>query len=465
MNLFILKIKSLFITFFLLLLVFSCMANTIIPEIPKTKPNEMQWRQVSNLKPPSLKPNPSFFMLSIPTTAETPKLKPAISSFFPEAKNTLTEMIFKRTNLVFEQSAVKILRLKKNEGINPLLQRAGFSPSESHKIAVALGKIINLKKLPVGLEVQCLPPLTNTPGALVFKISKHFNIYGIQDKNGLWDVIKALRPISTEVVSTSGEINSSLYLSAIEANLPEDALLEFVKLMGYSVDFQREIQKGDTFRVLFSQSYDVLEQRRIGIKDLIYAELNLSGETIRFYRYVNKDGTPGYYNENGLSAKKTLMKTPINGARLSSGFGMRMHPIKNYSAMHKGVDFAAPSGTPIYAAGDGILEKVGWLNGYGRYILIRHNSTYKTAYAHLKGWAKGIKRGSRVSQGQIIGFVGSSGNSTGPHLHYEVLVNNIQKNPLKLRFPSGKPIPKDEIQIFKKKVYKINSRLKNLLNI
>ncbi len=465
MYFFILKIKFLFITFFLLLLVSSCIANTIIPEVPETRPNEMQWRQVSNLKPPFLRPDPSFFMLSVPSSMEKPKLKPAMSAFFPEAKNTLTEMIFQRTNLISKESAVKILKLKKNEGINPLLQRAGFSQSESHKAAVALGEIIDLKKLPVGLEVQCLPPLINTPGAVVFKVSKDFNVYGIQNKNGLWDVIKALRPISTEIVSTSGAINSSLYLSAIEANLPEDALIEFVKLMGYSVDFQREIRKGDTFRVLFSQSYDVLEQRRIGIKDLIYAELNLSGETIRFYRYVNKDGDTGYYNEDGLSAKKTLMKTPINGARLSSSFGMRMHPIKNYSAMHKGVDFAAPSGTPIYAAGDGVLEKVGWINGYGRYILIKHNSTYKTAYAHLKGWARGIKRGNRVSQGQIIGFVGSSGNSTGPHLHYEVLVNNIQKNPLKLRFPSGKPIPKDEIKIFKNKVYSINFRLKNLLNI
>ena len=159
------------------------------------------------------------------------------------------------------------------------------------------------------------------------------------------------------------------------------------------------------------------------------------------------------------------MKTPINGARLSSGFGMRKHPIKGFSAMHKGVDFGAPTGTPIFAAGDGVLEKVGWINGYGRYILIRHNSTYKTAYAHMSGWAKGIRRGARVYQGQVIGYVGSTGNSTGPHLHYEILINGKQVNPLKVRMPSGKPVNSKDKKAFLKTIQKIKQKISELNNI
>ena len=157
------------------------------------------------------------------------------------------------------------------------------------------------------------------------------------------------------------------------------------------------------------------------------------------------------------------MRTPINGARLSSGFGMRKHPIRGFTAMHKGVDFAAPYGTPVFAAGDGVLEKVGWVNGYGRYLLIRHNSTYKTAYAHLNGWASGIRRGARVSQGQTIGYVGSTGRSTGPHLHYEILINGKQVNPLGVKMPSGKPIPKVEMMKFKTTIKKMNLDLENYI--
>ncbi len=268
-----------------------------------------------------------------------------------------------------------------------------------------------------------------------------------------------------ETLFITGTIKSNLYLSAQEVGLPEDALIEFVQLMGYSIDFQRQIQTGDKFKILFKQSFDVLSEKRIGLEEISYAELNVSDESYKFYRFTDSEGKVGYYDEKGQSARKTLMKTPINGARLSSGFGMRKHPIKGFSAMHKGVDFGAPTGTPIFAAGDGVLEKVGWINGYGRYILIRHNSTYKTAYAHMSGWAKGIRRGARVYQGQIIGYVGSTGNSTGPHLHYEILINGRQVNPLKVRMPSGKPVNSKDRKTFLRKIQKIKQELTNLNNI
>ena len=298
-----------------------------------------------------------------------------------------------------------------------------------------------------------------------FKINNKFNVYGISDNNSNWSAFKAFRPIKKETLFITGTIKSNLYLSAQEVGLPEDALIEFVQLMGYSIDFQRQIQTGDKFKILFKQSFDILSEKRIGLEEISYAELNVSDESYKFYRFTDSEGKVGYYDEKGQSARKTLMKTPINGARLSSGFGMRKHPIKGFSAMHKGVDFGAPTGTPIFAAGDGVLEKVGWINGYGRYILIRHNSTYKTAYAHMSGWAKGIRRGARVYQGQIIGYVGSTGNSTGPHLHYEILINGRQVNPLKVRMPSGKPLNSKEKKAFLRIIQKIKQEINNLNNI
>ena len=441
-----------------------CFANSNIQliQIPLTKPEEKFWRMKSQIDIPKGKPDPVLFMPAIPTDLEPPITKPDPKSLFPIATKSLTEMVFKKTNLLITSDNTKELSLRKNEGINPLLVRAGLSSKHAYEAVLEIEHKINLNKLPLGLKVTVLSSSTTNIKAFSFKINNQFNLYAILDKNSQWSSFKALRPIKKETLLISGTIKSNLYLSAQEVGLPEDTLMEFVQLMGYSVDFQRQIQKGDQFKILFNQSFDVLDNRRIGLEKISYAELIVSGQTLKFYRYIDREGVLGYYDENGQSARKTLMRTPINGARLSSGFGMRKHPIKGFSAMHKGVDFGAPSGTPIFAAGDGVLEKVGWINGYGRYILIRHNSTYKTAYAHMRGWAKGIKRGARVSQGQVIGYVGSSGNSTGPHLHYEILINGNQTNPLKVKMPSGKPINKNEKYIFLKKINNILTKIQEL---
>jgi murein DD-endopeptidase MepM/ murein hydrolase activator NlpD len=442
------------------LFVFASIENSI--EIPLSKPDEKYWRLKSEIEIPEKKPDPIIFMLALPSDVKPPLKKPDPKSIFPLATRSLTEMVFKKTNIATKSENLISLSLRKNEGINPLLRRAGFNASQAYQAVLEIENKINLNKLPIGLEVKILSPKDSNTSAFSFKLNNKFNLYAILDKNFSWTSFKAIRPVKKETLLISGEIKSNLYLSAQEVSLPEDTLMEFVQLMGYSVDFQRQIQKGDTFKILFNQSFDVLDNRRIGLEKISYAELNVSGESFKFFRYLGNEGNFGYYDLDGQSARKALMRTPINGARLSSGFGMRKHPIKGFSAMHKGVDFGAPSGTPIFAAGDGVLEKVGWVNGYGRYILIRHNSTYKTAYAHMRGWAKGIRRGAKVYQGQVIGYVGSSGNSTGPHLHYEILINGQQTNPLNVKMPSGKPINKNEMHKFLKEIENILNKVINL---
>ncbi len=257
--------------------------------------------------------------------------------------------------------------------------------------------------------------------------------------------------LELSVAHIGGTIRSNLYGDGVKAGLPPAALVEMIRLFSWDIDFQRDVHPGDSFGVMIEQSR--LKNGRIAEwGDMLYAEITLSGTTRRFYRFETKDSrgrsSVDYYDEKGRSARKALLKTPIDGARLSSGFGKRRHPILGYTRMHRGVDFAAPSGTPIYAAGNGTVEFAGRNGGYGRYIRIRHTKEYATAYAHMRRFARGIQQGSRVKQGQVIGYVGSTGRSTGPHLHYEVLSKGAQVNPLRLRLPSGRNLAGKELKTF-----------------
>jgi murein DD-endopeptidase MepM/ murein hydrolase activator NlpD len=220
-----------------------------------------------------------------------------------------------------------------------------------------------------------------------------------------------------------------------------------VRVMGFSVDFQREIRTGDAFELLYERKVDMLTGDEVGTT-LHYAGLLLSGSKLGFYRFDNGENKIGWYDQDGNSAARTLMRTPISGARLSSSYGMRRHPVSGYNAMHRGVDFAAARGTPIIAAGSGIVKAAGWKGSYGRYIRIRHNATYDTAYAHMSRIASGIRAGTYVQQGQVIGYVGSTGRSTGPHLHYEILVNNRKVNPLTVSLPTGEKIEETALDQF-----------------
>tara|TARA_B100000073_G_C23693379_1_gene557357 strand:- start:111 stop:1457 length:1347 start_codon:yes stop_codon:yes gene_type:complete len=257
-------------------------------------------------------------------------------------------------------------------------------------------------------------------------------------------------------------ISESLYSDGLKNDLPQEILIKLIKLFSFDLDFQRDIKK-DT---LVSVSYEFNEiniNNKIEYKDIKYALISINGKELEYFKYVTNDGFTDYFNREGKNVKKSILKTPLDGARISSNFGMRKHPISGFNKMHKGVDFAAPKGTPIYAGGNGVIEFIGRNGGYGNYIRIRHNNEYKTAYAHLASFKKGISRGVRVNQGDIIGYVGSTGNSTGPHLHYEILFQNKQINPMKLKLPSGKILAGNELINFKKEYKKIYANHLNLL--
>ena len=255
-----------------------------------------------------------------------------------------------------------------------------------------------------------------------------------------------LTQLRKEIVYKENIILNSLYKSASEQKIPANTIIEFARIYGFQVDFQRDIQKRDRFQIMYEIYIDD-DDKIQATGNILYANLNLSGENNSLY-YFDKKGSEGHYDENGKSVKKALMKTPINGARLSSPFGMRKHPIDGFNKMHKGTDFAAPMGTPIMASGDGVITRARWCGGGGNCIKIRHNSTYETVYAHMRNFARGIKEGLRIKQGQIIGFVGSTGKSTGPHLHYEVIKNGKKINSQTLKLPSGKALKNKERQEF-----------------
>ncbi len=244
------------------------------------------------------------------------------------------------------------------------------------------------------------------------------------------------RPVVKEVAHYSGRIKSSLFESAASAGVPAPVIVGMIHALSYDVDFQRDIQGGDGFDVMFEGYYDP-KGKLVRAGDMLYASVNLSGKPIAMYRFENSQGTVEYFNDKGESVKKALLKTPVDGAKITSGFGMRMHPILGFTTMHKGVDFGVPVGTPVMAAGDGMVDIAGFNGSYGNYVRLRHSNNYGTAYAHLSRIAPGIHAGKRVSQGQIVGYVGATGRATGPHLHYEVLIGNAQVNPTSVKIPTG----------------------------
>ena len=250
-------------------------------------------------------------------------------------------------------------------------------------------------------------------------------------------------------------ITNSLYQSAVNLGIKPNIILEFARLYGFQVDFQRDVWKDDSFQIIYEEFVNE-DNYIVDTGEIIFANLSLQDTDFQLYKYEYQKDKVDYFDENGKSIRKTLMKTPINGARLSSSYGKRKHPILGYTKMHLGTDFAAPSGTPIMASGDGKIMKAGWCGGGGNCVKIKHNSTYQTVYAHMSKFGRGIKKGVRVKQGQIIGYVGSTGLSTGPHLHYEVIENGKKINSQKLRLPSGKVLKGKEREMFEVDKIKID---------
>ena len=347
-------------------------------------------------------------------------------------------------------------KIKSGETFDKILESYSIEKSEIIKIKNSLKKKVNLNKLNTKQIIQFnLNKTNNKIEEFTYQTSNTQKIYLKRNIKGD-DFNKEIVSIklNKKIIYAENLIIQSLYKSATDKKIPANSIIEFAGIYGFQVDFQRDIRKNDKFQIMYeiflNEKNEIVETGEI-----LFANLKLSGQDNNLY-YFDKKGSEGHYDKNGRSVKKALMKTPINGARLSSPFGMRKHPIDGYNKMHKGTDFAAPMGTPIMASGDGIIKKAGWCGGGGNCVKIKHNSTYQTVYAHMSKFARGIKPGVRVKQGQTIGYVGSTGKSTGPHLHYEVIVNGKKVNSQKLKLPSGKILKGDERKLFETKKIKLD---------
>ena len=309
----------------------------------------------------------------------------------------------------------------------------------------------------------------NNPKVLNFtiEINKKKNIFFERSKNEKFFSSKIIeKSLKKIIIYKEASIKSSLYKAALDLGIKPNIIIEFARLYGFQVDFQRDIWKNDSFQIIYEE-FKNEEGKIIETGDIIYANLNVQKNDLRLYRFEYEKKKIDYFDENGKSMRKTLMKTPINGARLSSSFGKRKHPILGFTKLHTGTDFAAPKGTPIMASGDGVVTRAKWCGGGGNCVKIKHNSTYQTVYAHMSKFGRGVKKGVRVKQGQIIGYVGSTGLSTGPHLHYEVIENGRKINSQKLKLPSGKILKGDlrkKFEVNKIKIDVLKSELISELN-
>lgn len=404
----------------------------------------------SEMPVPQARPDIAMAYPATPVDISVPQPKPRIEDILPKSTRTLGEMVEAETGLGIVSEAA--YSLKSGEGLGQLLRRAGYSQSDIAAAITAIQGKARLRALPIGKT------FTISEHGFVFSVKAGRDIYALRHPDSGWIGVTALRPVERYLAFAHGTITDSIYRAADQADVPDAALNEYVRVMGFSVDFQREIRSGDAFELLYERQVDMLTGEEIGTT-LHYAGLLLSGSQLGFYRFEGDANSVGWYDRDGNSAARTLIRTPISGARLSSSFGMRKHPISGYNAMHRGVDFAAKTGTPIIAAGSGVVKMAGWKGSYGRYIRIRHNATYDTAYAHMSRIASGITAGARVQQGQVIGYVGSTGRSTGPHLHYEILVNNRKVNPLTVSLPTGEKINPDQLELFLEQVQMVEAEV------
>ena len=368
-------------------------------------------------------------------------------------KNITNNIYLQKTiNYFFDNLEPKFKKINhqvsEGETFDNILENYSIDRTEIKNIKKELLKKVNLNKLNTNHKIQfTLDQSTNLIKEFIFKVSNTEKIYLSKDtKTEKFNQEIILTKLKKDILYKENIITQSLYKSAIDKRIPANIIIEFARIYGFQVDFQRDIRKQDAFQIMFEIFVDD-KDRIIETGNILYSNLKLSGQDNSLY-YFGKEGSDGHYDKNGKSIKKALMKTPINGARLSSPFGMRKHPIDGFNKMHRGTDFAAPMGTPIMASGDGVIKKAGWCGGGGNCVVIKHNSTYKTIYAHMSKFANGIRSGVRVKQGQTIGYVGSTGKSTGPHLHYEVIVNGKKINSQTLKLPSGKILKGNDRKIF-----------------
>ena len=377
-------------------------------------------------------------------------------------KNVINQNYINLTNNTYFQRSIKYVfdnlepkfieithKVSKGETFNKILNNYKIPKSEIQKIIKILSKENKLNNLKTNqiiiftIDQSENNKITN----LLFPVSRTKRIQLTRDSiSENFKKKEIVTNLNKKIIFQEGKILKSLYKTAIDLGIQANVIIEFARIYGFQVDFQRDIRKGDGFQIMY-EVFEDDEGKVFETGNVIFADLILRNKKNTLY-YFDKKNSKGHYDKNGKSVKKALMKTPINGARLSSSFGMRKHPIDGYNKLHRGTDFAAPEGTPIMASGDGKIIRAKWCGGGGNCIMIKHNSTYSTVYAHMSKFAVGIKNGVRVKQGQIIGYVGSTGKSTGPHLHYEVIKNGKKINSQKLKLPSGKILAGKDRELF-----------------
>ncbi len=371
----------------------------------------------------------------------------------------LTNFFISKINSPYEEKSYVI---KNNDTIEKILKKFDIIDKDIREVSIQLKKqkltnIYSGRKL--SIIIKKLKDQSNTIVNLVYPVNNTTSVE-IRKYQDSFIVKENILQLYKKEVVVKNVIKNNLYSAAIESGIEPNIIIEFARVFGFEVDFQRDIRKGDWFEILYEKFEDDNNKVRDTGK-IIYASMFVNGEEINLYNFKFKN-MEDFYDIKGKSITKSLMKTPINGARLSSSFGMRKHPILGYNKMHRGTDFAAPTGTPIMASGSGTVTRARWCGGGGNCVKIKHNSTYETIYAHMKSFAKGIKEGRKVKQGQIIGYVGSTGLSTGPHLHYEVIVNGKKVNSQKLKLPSGKILKGEERNQFELDRIKIDLKLASL---
>ncbi|MGE0667024.1 MAG: peptidoglycan DD-metalloendopeptidase family protein [Sphingomonadales bacterium] len=364
-----------------------------------------------------------------------------------------------------DTSPVKQARIMRGDTLAGVLVKAGVELAEAHEVITALSEHLNVRRLREGQEIELTfghdDPTTEEQTLQAMRLQSEVESavrVARQNDGSYVSAVEAIK-LDTHATRAGGTIDESLYAAMLKAGVPHSVISEFIRIYSWDVDFQREIQPGDSFEIYFDR-FENGKGEMVKSGPLLYAGLTLSGKPHQLYLYTAADdGNADYYDATGQSVRKALLKTPIDGARLTSGFGSRRHPILGYTKMHKGLDFGASKGTPIHAAGDGTVEMAGVNGGYGNYVRIRHNGTYATAYAHMSAFGKGIRKGARVRQGEVIGYVGSTGRSTGPHLHYEVLKEARQVDPRGIKMPSGRKLAGKEMDSFRTAMASVNASM------
>jgi len=426
-----------------------------------------------------------LFILAVGTTGHhvSPHFTDAADSVLRVAEPALQELVENAAMQTVAQAAAnvqelassvvtaepehvtRIVELGAGRTFARMLIDAAISGEDAFAVSSALGKVFDHRKLKAGQEVALSITRqgnSETLTALTFEPEATKEISIQRQKDGSYLATLHAMPIERKRLAAQGEIRGSLYGAGEKAGVPRAIMAAMLRAYAHEIDFQRDIRAGDRFEVLYDQP-SARNGTPVGQGVIIYAALILRGKVIPLYRVTFGDGSVDYFDEKGRSIKRSLLRTPVEGARVSSSFGVRRHPILGYSKMHQGTDFAAPMGTPIFAAGSGTVEAAKFNGSYGRYVKIRHNSRTATAYAHMSRFASDIKPGARVNQGDVIGYVGTSGRSTGPHLHYEVLIDGRQANPMTISMPVGRVLDGATFKQFKQGQEKIKKEFAALL--